>query len=65
MLPDQPPEAVQPVALVEVHVKVDVPPLATLVGLALSETETVGEFAETSTVADWEAVPPPLLHVSV
>jgi hypothetical protein len=63
MLPDQPPEAVQLVAFVEDHVKVDVPPLATLVGLALSET--VGEFAETSTVADWEAVPPSLLQVSV
>ena len=33
--PDQPPEAVQEVALVELHVRVDVLPLATAVGLAV------------------------------
>ena len=33
--PLQPPEAVQDVALVELHVSVDAPPLATAVGLAV------------------------------
>jgi hypothetical protein len=41
-VPLQPPEAVQLVALVELHVSVEVPPLATLVGLALSVTVTAG-----------------------
>jgi hypothetical protein len=36
LLPVQPLEAVQAVALVELQVSVDAPPLATLVGLALS-----------------------------
>ena len=47
--PDHPPEAVQAVALVEDQVNVELPPLETLVGLALSDT--VGG-AETVTVAD-------------
>jgi hypothetical protein len=38
LLPDHPPLAVQLVALVAVHERVDVPPLATLVGLAVSVT---------------------------
>ena len=49
-LPDHPPDAVQAVALVEDQVKVELPPLTTLVGLALNET--VGAGAETVTVAD-------------
>jgi hypothetical protein len=36
--PAQPPEAVHEVALVEDHVSVEAPPLATLVGLALKVT---------------------------
>jgi hypothetical protein len=40
LAPDQPPEAVQDVALVEDHVRIDDPPLATDVGFA--EIETVG-----------------------
>ena len=36
--PLQPPEAVQPVAWVEVHDSVDVPPLATDAGDAVSDT---------------------------
>ncbi len=50
-------------ALVEDQVNVELPPLATLVGLALSET--LGGVAETVTVADWDAEPPAPLHVSV
>ena len=49
-VPLQPPEAVQEVALLEVHVNVEPAPLVTLVGLAL--IETLGGVAETVTVAD-------------
>jgi hypothetical protein len=61
--PDQPPEAVQAVALLEDQVNVDLPPLATLVGLALIETVGAGE--ETLTVADCDAEPPAPVHVRV
>jgi hypothetical protein len=50
LVPDQAPEAVQEEALVEDQVSVELPPLATLVGLALSEA--VGAGADTETVAD-------------
>jgi hypothetical protein len=63
LLPDQPPEAVQAVALVEDQAKVELPPLATLVGLAVSETVGVG--AVTETVADCDAEPPVPLQVNV
>ncbi len=56
-VPDQPPEAVHEVALVELQVSVEVPPEATLVGLALSAT--VGADAVTATVADCGALVPP------
>jgi hypothetical protein len=42
LAPLQPPEAVQEVALVEVHVNVDTPPLATEAGFAVSVTVTAG-----------------------
>jgi len=61
--PDQPPEAVHAVALVELHVRVEVWPLATDVGLALNDT--VGAMAVTVTVADCDAEPPVPVHVSV
>jgi hypothetical protein len=48
--------------LVDDHVNVELPPLATLVGLALSET--LGAGAATVTVAVCEALPPAPLHVS-
>ena len=54
--PLQPPEAVQEVALVEDQVKLELPPLATLVGLALKLT--VGGVVATVTVAACDAVPP-------
>lgn len=54
-VPAQSPEAVQEVALVEDQVNVEVPPLATLAGLALKDT--VGA-ADTVTVAACDAVPP-------
>jgi hypothetical protein len=54
---------VQAVALVETQVNVELPPLATLVGLALKET--LGEGAETVTVADCAAEPPVPVQVRV
>lgn len=51
-------------ALVEVQVRVDALPLATLVGLALSETVGAGG-AETVTVADCDAEPPAPVQVRV
>jgi hypothetical protein len=66
-VPDQPPDAVHAVALVEDQVNVELSPLATPVGLALSETVGGGEVgggAETVTVADWDAEPPDPVHVS-
>jgi hypothetical protein len=41
-LPDQPPEAAQLVAFAALHVNVEVPPLATLVGFAVKETTGAG-----------------------
>ncbi len=63
LLPDQPPEAVHAVALVEDQVSVDVAPLAMLVGFALIETVGAGE--ETDTVTDCAADPPAPVQVSV
>jgi hypothetical protein len=60
--PVQPPEAVQLVALVELHVRLDVPPLATLVGLAVNVTVGTGA---TVTVALWLPLPPVPEQVSV
>ena len=64
LLPDQPPEAVQAVALLEAHVRVELLPLAIVLGLALMLTVTVG-LALTDTVADWAALPPAPLQVRV
>ena len=54
LVPDQPPEAVQEVTLVEDQVSIEFPPLVTDVGIAASETVGVvaGAAAEL-------AVPPP------
>ena len=49
-LPDQPPDAVQPVALLEDQLSMADPPLMTEVGLALRLTE--GAAVETLTVTD-------------
>jgi hypothetical protein len=61
--PDQPPEAVQDVALVEDQLRVELAPFAMLVGLALSDT--LGAGADTVTVADCDAEPPAPVQVSV
>ena len=57
LLPDHPPEAVQEVALVADQVKVELAPLATVLGLA--DKVTTGAGGVTETVADWLALPPP------
>ena len=62
-LPDHAPEALQAVALVEDHVKVELPPLATVLGFALRLTVAVG-FGLTVTVVDWTALPPAPLQLN-
>jgi hypothetical protein len=56
LAPDQAPEAVHEVALVVLHVNVELPPDTTLVGFALKLT--VGAGVVTVTVADAEPLPP-------
>ena len=56
LAPDQPPEAVQEVALVEDQVSVEDPPLATEAGFAASDTVSTG--GDTVTVAEALPLPP-------
>jgi hypothetical protein len=63
LLPVQVPEARQEAALVDDQVRVEDPPLAIDVGLAVSET--VGAGGITVTVADALAVPPSPVHARV
>jgi hypothetical protein len=63
-LPDQPPEALQLVALVEDQLRVEVPPLDTLVGLAASVTVGCDGVA-TDTVVDCAADPPAPVQLKV
>jgi hypothetical protein len=56
-VPLQPPEAVQEVALVELQVNVDVPPLTIVVGFAVSVTVGLGAIV---TVADVALLVPPV-----
>jgi len=62
LTPDQLPEAVQEVALVDDHVIVALPPLATALGPTLSVTVGIGDL--TDTVADWTALPPGPVQLS-
>jgi hypothetical protein len=50
LVPDQAPEAVQAVAFVDDHVRLELLPLATVLGLAIRVT--VGAGAVTETVTD-------------
>ena len=59
LAPLQPPEAVQDVALVELHVSVDAAPLATEVGFAVSVTVGAG-ITVTVAVATLLVPPVPL-----
>lgn len=61
--PCQPPAAVHAVAFDEVQLKLDVPPLATVVGEAASVT--MGEDEVTTTSADCVTEPPGPMQVSV
>jgi hypothetical protein len=54
--PVQPPDAVQVLAFVEDQVSVELPPRATLPGLALNDT--LGTPADAVTVAVCDVVPP-------
>ena len=66
LAPDQPPEAVQEVALVEDQVSVDAAPLATEVGFAVSDTVGTGGGGgapDTVTVADVLVLPPAPVQV--
>jgi hypothetical protein len=56
LVPDQPPDAVQALALLLVQLSVELPPLAMLLGFALSVT--VGAAALTVTAAVADPVPP-------
>ena len=62
-LPDQAPEAVHDVALVDDQVRVDAAPLVTVLGLAARVT--VGAAVVTETVADCAPLPPAPVHVKV
>jgi len=62
LVPDQPPEAVQAVALVDDQFKVELLPLAMVPGLAAKTT--VGAGWVTETVVDWVALPPVPVQVS-
>jgi hypothetical protein len=62
MVPDQAPEALHEVALLDVHVRVELEPLVMVLGLALKLTVALG-FALTVTVADCAALPPAPVHV--
>jgi hypothetical protein len=59
IMPLQPPEAVHDVALVELQVSVEVPPLAIGVGLAVSAAVGTGLAGVTVTVAPVAALVPP------
>jgi hypothetical protein len=66
-LPCQPPEAVQAVASGDLHVRVELPPLPTVVGAALKVTDGAagGAGVATDTATDCVVVPPDPLQVSV
>jgi hypothetical protein len=63
LLPDQPPEAAQEVALTDDQVSVALPPLE--IALGPTRKLTVGIGALTETVTDCAALPPAPIQVSV
>ncbi len=64
-LPDQAPEAVHEVALVADQLRVELDPLTTVLGLAVTVTVGAGAAGVTETVAVCVALPPAPVHVSV
>lgn len=65
LVPDQPPDARQFVALLELQVSVEVPPWATCAGFADRVTVGTGGAALTATVADCVVEPPGPVQASV
>jgi hypothetical protein len=63
LLPDQAPEAAQDSELADFQVNVDVPPLLTVLGAAVSAT--LGVAVVTVTVVDCEALPPCPVQVNI
>ncbi len=63
LAPDQAPEAVQAVALVDDQLKLALLPLVIVLGLA--DRATVGAGGVTETVVDWVALPPAPVQVKV
>ncbi len=64
-LPDHEPPAVQLVAFVLFHERVEAPPVFTASGFALNVTVGTGGAADSVTVADAEALPPVPVHSNV
>ena len=64
-VPDQPPDAAHALAWVVDQVRVALPPLATVLGLAVSAIVGAGAGEVTETVADWAALPPGPEQLSV
>ena len=62
LVPDQAPEVVHEIALVADQVNVELPPLATVLGLAVKVIVGAGEVTET--VAGCAALPPLPVQVS-
>ncbi len=65
LLPDQAPEAVHEVALVADQLTVELDPLTTMLGLAVTVTVGAAALAFTEIVTVCVALPPAPLHVSV
>jgi len=65
LLPDQPPEAVHEVAWVVDQLNVELAPLTTVLGLAVTVTIGASAAAVTETVTLCVALPPAPLQVSV
>jgi hypothetical protein len=64
-VPDQAPEAVHEVALVADQLNIELAPLTTVLGLAVTVTVGAGVAGVTETVAVCVALPPAPLQVSV
>jgi hypothetical protein len=63
LLPDQAPEAAHDVAFTAIHLRVELVPLAIVLGAALMLTVGAVEFTEI--VADWVALPPAPVQVRI
>ena len=65
-LPDQPPDAVQELALLDDQVNIALPPFETVLGPAVNLTVGAGAGGVvTETVTDWAAEPPAPVQLNV